>query len=82
MLAPHRSDIGWLGCDQLDYTLSDDTSTDSVSVTTTVCATDNRSSARADAFPAQGGVAINEYAAQASYDVLANDTRDSDTNNL
>jgi cyclophilin family peptidyl-prolyl cis-trans isomerase len=68
----------FVGTDTFNYTLSDGTSTDLVAVTITVRATDNRPTAVADTFPVQGGTAINEDAAQASYDVLANDTRDSD----
>ncbi|TWU03887.1 tandem-95 repeat protein [Neorhodopirellula pilleata] len=68
----------FVGTDTFTYTLSDGSGTDTVSVTVTVNPTDNPPTAVADTFPATGGAAINEDSAQASYDVLANDTRDAD----
>ena len=68
----------FVGTDTFTYTLSDGTSTDTVSVTVTVSPADNPPTAVADSFPASGDPAINEDAAQASYDVLANDLTDSD----
>ncbi|MFG0286803.1 MAG: Ig-like domain-containing protein [Rhodopirellula sp. JB044] len=68
----------FVGTVTFEYTLSDGTSTDTVSVTVTVNPTDNPPTANDDTFPASGDPAINEDAAQASYDVLANDTRDTD----
>lgn len=68
----------FVGTDTFTYTLSDGTSTDTVSVTVTVNPADDPPTAVADAFPASGDAAINEDSAQASYDVLANDSRDAD----
>ncbi len=66
------------GTDTFEYTLSDGTSTDTVSVTVTVASTDAPPTAVNDTFPATGSPAINEDAPQASYNVLANDTIDAD----
>lgn len=68
----------FVGNDTFNYTLSDGTSTDTVTVTVTIRPTDNPPTANADTFGASDGPAINEDAAQAAYDVLANDTRDTD----
>ncbi|WP_404309990.1 tandem-95 repeat protein [Neorhodopirellula lusitana] len=68
----------FVGTDTFTYTLSDGTETDTVSVTVTVNPSDDPPTAVADSFPVSGGAAINEDSAQASYDVLANDTTDAD----
>lgn len=68
----------FVGTDTFTYTLSDGSETDTVSVTVTVNPTDDPPTAVADTFPASGAAPINEDSAQASYDVLANDTRDTD----
>ncbi len=68
----------FVGTDTFEYTLSDGTSTDTVSVTVTVQPADAPPTAVDDSFPASGSPAINEDAPQASYDVLANDTADDD----
>ncbi|TWU10459.1 Ig-like domain-containing protein [Allorhodopirellula heiligendammensis] len=68
----------FVGTDTFEYTLSDGTSTDTVSVTVTVQPADAPPTAVDDSFPASGSPAINEDAPQASYDVLANDTADVD----
>lgn len=66
----------FVGTETFTYTLSDGTSTDTVSVTVTVTSPDNPPTANDDTFPASGQ--ILEDAAEASYDVLANDTTDVD----
>ncbi|TWT56152.1 Ig-like domain-containing protein [Allorhodopirellula solitaria] len=68
----------FVGTDTFEYTLSDGTSTDTVSVTVTVQPADAPPTAVDDSFPVEGDPAINEDAPQASYDVLANDTADAD----
>lgn len=67
---------GFIGTDTFTYTLSDGTDTDEVSVTVNVVSADNPPTANDDAFPASG--TIQEDSASDSYDVLANDTQDTD----
>lgn len=68
----------FLGTETFDYVLTDGSATDTVRVTITVTTPDAPPTAVADSFPATGSPAINEDIAEASYDVLANDTRDAD----
>ena len=63
---------GFIGNDTFTYTVSDGTLTSQVSVTVNVVTTDNPPTAVDDAF------SIAEDAAEASFDVLTNDTRDTD----
>ncbi len=64
---------GFTGTDTFTYTVSDGSLTDVVTVNVTVAPADNPPTAVDDSFPA-----IDEDTAEASYDVLANDTRDVD----
>ncbi|MCC9641513.1 peptidylprolyl isomerase [Rhodopirellula sp. JC740] len=66
----------FIGTDTFQYTLSDGTSTDTVQVTVNIQSDDNAPVANNDAFPASG--TILEDSNTATYDVLANDTTDSD----
>lgn len=63
---------GFVGSDTFTYTVSDGGLTDVVTVNVIVAQADNAPSADDDAFP------VTEDAAEASFDVLANDDRDID----
>ncbi|MCO8124984.1 tandem-95 repeat protein [Stieleria sp. TO1_6] len=63
---------GFTGIDTFTYTLSDGQSTTTASVTVTVTPSDAPPTAVDDAFT------VNEDTAEASYDILQNDTRDTD----
>ncbi|QDT04205.1 Putative bifunctional phosphatase/peptidyl-prolyl cis-trans isomerase [Rubripirellula lacrimiformis] len=63
---------GFVGTDSFTYTISDGTSTDQGSVSLTVESTDDPPTAIGDSFT------VTEDAAEAAFDVMANDTRDVD----
>ncbi|KAA1259161.1 putative peptidyl-prolyl cis-trans isomerase [Rubripirellula obstinata] len=63
---------GFVGNDTFTYTVSDGTLTSEVTATVTVITADNPPTAVDDAF------SITEDAAEAAFDVLGNDTRDTD----
>jgi cyclophilin family peptidyl-prolyl cis-trans isomerase len=69
---------GFTGTDTFTYTVSDGALTDEVTVNVTVAPADDPPTAVDDSFPGTDEGAIAEDSAQASYDVLANDTRDVD----
>ena len=68
----YRPAAGFTGIDTFSYTISDGGLTDTGQVTVTVAPADNPPTAVNDAF------SVTEDAAQASFNVLANDTRDVD----
>ena len=63
---------GFTGTDSFTYTVSDGALSDSVTVNVTVNSADDPPTANDDTF------SVNEDTAEASYDILANDTRDAE----